>query len=97
MDQELDQFKKRLEQVEQEHGSQQAVSYQDLFNPQFMQKNTNFASVAFFIQALGVKDFQDLENVNDEVIDHLVRKETKFTDWQQMQQAAISAYMLQLF
>lgn len=97
MDQELDQFKKKIEQVEQEHGSQQAVSYKDLFNPQFMQKNTNFASIAFFVQALGVKDFQDLENVDDAVIDDLVRKETKFTDWQQMQQAAISAYMLQLF
>ena len=47
MTKEKDELKKNLEKVAEEQGGQQAVSYQDLFNPRFMQKNTHLLRLMF--------------------------------------------------
>ena len=97
MTNEKDKLKQSLEKVAEEHGDQQAVSYQDLFSPMFMQKNTSFATIDVFVRELGLKDFQEIEKIDDKVIDDFVKKETKFNNWQEMQQRAVSEYMTSLF
>lgn len=97
MTNEKDKLKQNLEKVAEERGDQQAVSYQDLFSPMFMQKNTSFATIDVFIRELGLKDFQEIEKIDDKVIDDFVKKDTKFNNWQEMQQRAVSEYMTSLF
>ncbi|KRL24092.1 hypothetical protein [Lactobacillus gallinarum] len=97
MTDEKDKLKQNLEKVAEERGDQQAVSYQDLFSPMFMQKNTSFATIDVFVRELGLKDFQEIEKIDDKVIDDFVKKETKFNNWQEMQQRAVSEYMTSLF
>ena len=97
MTNEKDKLKQTLEKVAEERGDQQAVSYQDLFSPMFMQKNTSFATIDVFVRELGLKDFQEIEKIDDKVIDDFVKKETKFNNWQEMQQRAVSEYMTSLF
>lgn len=92
-----DKLKQNLEKVAEERGDQQAVSYQDLFSPMFMQKNTSFATIDVFVREIGLKDFQEIEKIDDKVIDDFVKKETKFNNWQEMQQRAVSEYMSSLF
>ena len=94
---EKDKLKQNLEKVAEERGDQQAVSYQDLFSPMFMQKNTSFATIDVFVREIGLKDFQEIEKIDDKVIDDFVKKETKFNNWQEMQQRAVSEYMTSLF
>ena len=97
MTNEKDKLKQNLEKVAEDRGDQQAVSYQDLFSPMFMQKNTSFATIDVFVRELGLKDFQEIEKIDDKVIDDFVKKETKFNNWQEMQQRAVSEYMTSLF
>ena len=97
MTNEKDKLKQNLEKVAEERSDQQAVSYQDLFSPMFMQKNTSFATIDVFVRELGLKDFQEIEKIDDKVIDDFVKKETKFNNWQEMQQRAVSEYMSSLF
>ena len=97
MTNEKDKLKQNLEKVAEERGDQQAVSYQDLFSPMFMQKKTSFATIDVFVRELGLKDFQEIEKIDDKVIDDFVKKETKFNNWQEMQQRAVSEYMTSLF
>lgn len=89
MTNEKDKLKRNLEKVAEERGNQQAVSYVDLFNPMFMQKNTNFTTIDVFVKELGLKEFQDIESVAQDVIDNFVKKETKFENWQEMQQLSL--------
>lgn len=97
MTNEKDKLKQNLEKVAEERGDQQAVSYQDLFSPMFMQKNTSFATIDVFVREIGLKDFQEIEKIDNKVIDNFVKKETKFNNWQEMQQRAVSEYMSSLF
>ena len=97
MTDEKDKLKQNLEKVAEERGDQQVVSYQDLFSPMFMQKNTSFVTIDVFVRELGLKDFQEIEKIDDKVIDDFVKKETKFNNWQEMQQRAVSEYMTSLF
>lgn len=97
MTNEKDKLKQNLEKIAEERGDQQAVSYQDLFSPMFMQKNTSFATIDVFVRELGLKDFQEIEKIDDKVIDDFVKKDTKFNNWQEMQQRAVSEYMTSLF
>lgn len=97
MTNEKDKLKQNLKKVAEERGGQQAVSYADLFNPMFMQKNTSFTTIDVFVRELGLKEFQDIEQIDQKVIDDFVKKETKFASWQEMQQRAVSDYMTRLF
>ncbi|WP_251717788.1 hypothetical protein [Lactobacillus agrestimuris] len=94
---EKEKLKQNLENLAKNNGSQQAVSYEKLFNPQFMQKNTKFTTIDFFIKAAGAKSFQNLEDLSIESLNEFIKKETNFSTWEEMQQSAISQYMMSLF
>lgn len=87
-------LKTNLKKLAQE-SPERHVAYQDLFNPQFMQKYTNFVNIDFFLKDLKVNDFTQLEKVAD--LDSKIKKETKFNSWQEMQQTAVSDYLQNLF
>lgn len=97
MTKEKSKLKENLKHLADEKGSQQAVAYQDLFTPQFMQKYTSFTTIEVFVQALGVKDFTQIDQLAADKIDQFVKKETKFASWAEMQQKAVSEYMISLF
>ena len=97
MTKEKAELKQNLEHLAEQKGIQQAVSYQDLFTPQFMQKYTRFAIIDFFVRELGVKDFTQIEQMAIDQVDEFVKKETKFASWEEMQQKAVSEYMMKLF
>lgn len=97
MTEEKAELKKNLERLANRKGNQRAVSYQDLFTPQFMQKYTNIASIEVFVRELGKKDFTQIEQIATNKIDEFVNKETKFASWAEMQQKAVSEYMMKLF
>lgn len=46
---------------------------------------------------MGVKDFTQIEQMAIDQIDEFVKKETKFASWEEMQQKAVSEYMMKLF
>lgn len=81
MTKEKAELKQNLEHLAEQKGSQQAVSYQDLFTPQLMQKYTSFATIDFFVRELGVKDFTQIEQMAIDQVDEFVKKETKFASW----------------
>lgn len=97
MTKEKDELKKNLEKVAEEQGGQQAVSYQDLFNPRFMQKNTHFTTIDVFVRELGARSFPEIEQLGQKVVDDFVKKETNFNSWEEMQRRAVSEYMTSLF
>lgn len=97
MNQEKEQLKQNLKQVAAKQGPRQAVSYEDLFNPRFMQKNTSFVTIDFFVKELGAKCFPEIDNLDKELVDQFVKRETKFNSWEEMQQRAVGEYMTSLF
>ncbi len=74
MTKEKAELKQSLEHLAEQKGSQQAVSYQDLFTPQLMQKYTSFATIDFFVRELGVKDFTQIEQMAIDQVDEFVKK-----------------------
>lgn len=97
MTKEKEELKQNLKKVVEKQGSQQAVSYETLFNPRFMQQNTSFVSIDVFIKEIGLKNFSDIEQLDASVLTNFIRKETKFNSWEEMQQQAVGAYMRNLF
>lgn len=97
MNQEKEQFKQNLQKVATDKGSRQAISYEDLFTPRFMQKNTSFVTIDVFVKELGAKSFPEIDQIDKNIVDQFVKKETKFNSWEEMQQRAINEYMTSLF
>lgn len=97
MDKEKKQFKENLQKASQEYGDRQTVSYDKLFNPIFMQKNTNFTSIEVFLRELDLDKFSDIERLPAKQVDSFVNKETQFATWAEMQQEAIRNYITSLF
>lgn len=94
---EKEELKQNLKRVAEKQGTQQAVSYEKLFNPQFMQQSTSFVSIDVFIKELGLKNFSDIEQLDASILTDFIKKETKFNSWEEMQQQAVGAYMRSLF
>lgn len=97
MNSDKEQLKQNLEKLAENNGPQQAVSYQDIFNPQFMQKNTSFTTIDVFVREAGVKEFPALDAMPQDKLNAFVKKETKFNSWEEMQQRAVNEYMTSLF
>lgn len=62
-----------------------------------MQKSTSFVTIDAFVKELGVKSFPEIEHLDQDMVDQFVKKETKFSSWEEMQQRAINEYMTSLF
>lgn len=70
------------------------ISLDQLFNESFMRKHSGFASFGEFAQKgnFQIQTHEDIENIPDELFDRHVARETDFSDWKAMLDAANKAY-----
>jgi len=71
------------------------VSFEVLFNEDFMKKYTNFSSFEELLSAGGfeVDSVEDFEAIPDDKFDEHISKTTKFKSWEDMQAEAGTIYM----
>lgn len=86
----LDKLQKKLNDLQRKaeelHGEHE-ISFSELFNSSFMQRYTNFTSFEALIEASGFK----VETPDDDWDKHIA-KTTKFSNWQEMINAARSEW-----
>lgn len=63
------------------------VSFNDLFNENFMKKYTNFNSISELLNKCNIHNQEDLET-NIELLETEVKANTKFPSWEEMKQTA---------
>lgn len=82
----LDELRRRLDQF----GREQLVPIGDLLTPEFMRRNTPFSSVDEMFESGGfeVSGQEDFDEIRPE-LDAFVARETRFTDWEDMLEAAL--------
>lgn len=87
----LSDLQRRAEALDGTH----SVSFPELFNDEFMLRNTDFASIDAMFEASGfnVESAADFEAIPDEAWDQFVRGRTRFTDWAEMRKAAGREWM----
>jgi hypothetical protein len=86
----LTDLQRRMAALDGEH----AVRFDELFNDEFMLRNTDFDSVAAMFAASGYKieSADDFKAIPDEPWDDFIRNRTRFASWQEMKEAAAKAW-----
>lgn len=89
----FDDFLRRLRELERRArrlDGRHEVAFAEIFPDEFMLRNTEFPSIAAFIDASGftVDTAEDFEAIPDDLWDDHVRLHTRFACWDDMQQAA---------
>ncbi len=71
------------------------VSFQDLFNPQFMQANSSFTSMDDLIwrSGFGIMNLLEVENVDQEKWNAYIAKNTQCATWHEFGKLAMVAWM----
>lgn len=95
----LDKLQKQLKNIERaakELEKGENVSFDVLFNPSFMRKNTQFNTFEDFLTDgnFVVNSQEDFEAIPDKDIDDHVSKTTKFNNWQEMLDTAATEYTI---
>ena len=69
------------------------VSFQELFNPEFMQANSKFTSMDDMIwrSGFGIMNLLEVENVNQEKWNEYIAKHTECATWHQFGKLAMIA------
>ncbi|EMJ90312.1 hypothetical protein [Leptospira meyeri] len=93
----FDEMSKKLKKLQKnitEIGGSHRVSFSDLFNQDFMQKNTEFSSIdeMFSTGKLNVSNQEEFEAISAEVLNSLVQRTTNFANWDAMKQMAANEY-----
>ena len=72
------------------------VSFDVLFNANFMTTHTNFKSFDELLNAGGfiVNSQEDFKAIPDDIFDEHIKKFTEFNSWQEMMQVAGQAYVI---
>jgi len=92
----LDKLAQNLEDLSQK----KFVSYDELFNSDFMNSNTQCSSFSDFLEAGGfkVESKEDFAAIPDAEFDLYVQQNTSFLNWAEMQEAATSSWIrIQVF
>ncbi|WDU84236.1 hypothetical protein [Caloramator sp. Dgby_cultured_2] len=94
----LNEFRKNLKKIEdnlKEFEKTNTVSFNELFNSQFMNKYTNFSSFEEFLSYGGfiVNSQEDFEAIPDDKMNELVQKTTIFSSWEEMLSKATETYL----
>lgn len=71
------------------HG-ENAVPFDELFNPSFMSRNTQHSTISAFLEASGfkVESQADFEAIPADEFDQFVRTNSRFSSWEEMLQEA---------
>ncbi len=88
----LKEMKENAEKLDGENN----VPFQELFNPAFMRKYTNFQNIDDMLENSGFKieSQEDFEAIDDLKWDEYVRKNTRFQNWHEMMSEATSLWAL---
>lgn len=73
----------------------QELQLNELFTDSFMKKNTKFSSLDEMLDKspFTIETQQDFESIPDDLWDDFVRENSKFFNWEEMQQEATNIYV----
>lgn len=91
---ELSDFQKKIEKLEQLSKKEHSVSLVELFTDTFMTSNTSFDNCDDFFKSIGIDTEEQLKAMPEEQMDEFVAKNTSFSSWQEMLATASSEYAL---
>jgi hypothetical protein len=86
----FDKLRRNLQKLDGKH----AVSLNELMNPTFMRRNTQFSSVDDMVAKSGfeVNSIEDFKAIPDAEWDQFIRQHTRFGSWREMQEVAVQAW-----
>jgi hypothetical protein len=88
----LHDLQRKAEELDGEH----AVSFSELFNDDFMLRNTDFPSIGSMMAASGfkVESSEDFAAIPDQAWYEFVRERTRFASWDEMKGAATREWVI---
>ncbi|MFC8150415.1 hypothetical protein ACFUP3_11980 [Bacillus paralicheniformis] len=92
---EFDRKLKKMQQQASELEKGQELQLNELFTDSFMKKNTKFSSLDEMLDKspFTIETQQDFESIPDDLWDDFVRENSKFFNWEEMQQEAANIYV----
>ena len=89
----LDKFTKKMQKATKDASGQ--ISFDVLFNQGFMKSNSRFKAIddMFNEEGIEVETKEEFEALDEQVLDKMVRKHTKFNSWEEMLIKAGEEYM----
>ncbi|MDQ9095522.1 hypothetical protein [Bacillus licheniformis] len=92
---EFDRKHKKMQQKASELEKGQELQLNELFTDSFMKKNTKFSSLDEMLDKspFTIETQQDFESIPDDLWDDFVRENSKFFNWEEMQQEAANIYV----
>ncbi|AYC51936.1 hypothetical protein EI976_05390 [Bacillus licheniformis] len=92
---EFDRKLKKMQQKASELEKGQELQLNELFTDSFMKKNTKFSSLDEMLDKspFTIETQQDFESIPDDLWDDFVRENSKFFNWEEMQQEAANKYV----
>ncbi|MCY9225966.1 hypothetical protein MOF11_13120 [Bacillus haynesii] len=92
---EFDRKLKKMQQKASELEKGQELQLNELFTDSFMKKNTKFSSLDEMLDKspFTIETQQDFESIPDDLWDNFVRENSKFFNWEEMQQEAANIYV----
>ena len=71
------------------------VSFQELFNPKFLQENSKFTSMDDMIwrSGFGIMNLMEVENVNQDKWNEYIAKNTEYATWHEFGKVAMIDWM----
>ncbi|AMR10698.1 MULTISPECIES: hypothetical protein [Bacillus] len=92
---EFDRKLKKMQQKASELEKGQELQLNELFTDSFMKKNTKFSSLDEMLDKspFTIETQQDFESIPDDLWDDFVRENSKFFNWEEMQQEAANIYV----
>ena len=93
----LDELKNKFDELENKADDldgENEVKFDELFNPDFMKKYTNFISIdeMFEKSSFEVNSEEDFEEIPEEELDEYVNNNTKFSTWEEMLQKGVQEW-----
>lgn len=88
MQRKLERMARNAEALEGTH----SVPFDELFTKPFMSQHSKSSSIEGFMTDLGISDQESLKTFPEEKLDEKVKAETSFDSWQEMLNAASTAY-----
>ncbi|WP_338214704.1 hypothetical protein [Lacticaseibacillus salsurivasis] len=90
---ELERKLERMAQNAKELEGMRSVPFDELFTRSFMSQNSKSLSIESFLGDLGITDQASLRAFPEDKLDEKVKADTSFNNWQEMLNAASSAYV----
>jgi len=86
----LEELQRKAKELDGTHN----VSFDELFPPAFMAKNTKHQTIDALVKASGftINSKEDFKAIPDDQWDSYIQQNTRFSNWKEMQQTAANEY-----